>query len=237
VNVPRRPQRPQFPRCWISPAARQAIEILWQDPENDRDVLQRFAIHPLMYTDVWEKLPCEPESMAGEVIRCAMVAIRIFPMLRPMPRTGRREALERWDQFRRKHLKHPLDLPDTSYAWSATELRDAVARISDATWSRHWRGPDRAHVIAILDAVARSFQSMGEENEALLAMAQFPLVQRWDDPRAPERFFREWMSSLLERMYGRRFDPVVAALTNVAFKRDDVSAETVRWRRRTDRRK
>jgi hypothetical protein len=62
--VPRRPQRPQFPHC-IPPTARQAIEILWEDPENDRDVLQRFAIHPLMYTDVWEKLPREPESMAG----------------------------------------------------------------------------------------------------------------------------------------------------------------------------
>jgi hypothetical protein len=95
-----------------------------------------------------------------------------------------------------------LQPPIQSSAYFAAELRDAVGRIRDDTWSLHWQGLDGAHVISILDAAARSFQSM--EDEALRALAQFPRVQRWDDQRAPERFFREWMSSQLEKMYGRR---------------------------------
>jgi hypothetical protein len=73
---------------------------------------------------------------------------------------------------------------------------------------------------------------MATEYQALITALQFPQVQRWDDPRAPERFFSEWMSHILRSFYGRPFDPVVAALTAVAFDQEDVGAETVRWRRR-----
>lgn len=223
-----------YPR-WVPREARQAIEALWVDAAtngNDRVVLLRFATHPSMY-DVWEKLPREPKSFAGDLIECAMIAIVAFPTLRPAPQIGRREAWERWDQYRRTH---PLGLSDAFHAWSAAELSAAIRSMPGDPWSRHWQGDphlDRAHVISILDAIARTYQSMEAEREALITAWQFPPVPHWDDPRAAEVFFSRWISHLLEAFFGDPFDDAVAALTAVAFNRVDVGAEAVRWRRRT----
>ena len=162
-DVPRSGLLP-FP-AWVPSAARRAIEDLWEDRSLDeaaRATLIRLATYPDMHT-VWEKLPGEPENAAGDVIQCAMIAVMAFPMLRPMPQTERREAWDRWAQYRRKR---PLGLTDESHSWSAAELRDAIGKISEASWSHHWQGDpatDRAHVVSILDNVARTYQSMFAE--------------------------------------------------------------------------
>jgi hypothetical protein len=234
--VPRQPRRLIIP-AWVPAAARQAIEDLSQDPldETARAALKRLATYPAMYTEVWEKLQGEPESAAGELVRCAVVAIMVFPILRPMPKTQRHSAWKRWDQFRRKHLKHALGLPHETHAYFAAELGDTVRTISDASWAHHWQGLDRARMVSDLDAAARAFQSMGAESEAMLTALQFPEVHRWDDPRAAEVFFSKWMSKLLSNFYGRPCDPVVAALTAVVFDHEDVAPNTVRWRRLSSR--
>jgi hypothetical protein len=172
--VPRQPPGLIIP-TWVPAAARQAIEHLWKGPldETARAALKRIATYPAMYTEVWEKLPRELESAAGDLVQCAVVAIMTFPMLRPMPKTQRRSAWERWDQFRREHLKHPLGLPYETHAYFAAELSDAVRTVSDAAWAHHWRGLDRARMVSDFEAAARSFQSMGAEGEATLAALQF----------------------------------------------------------------
>jgi hypothetical protein len=234
--MPRQPQRLIIPR-WVPAAARRMIQGIWQYwtlDEAARAALVRFATYPAMRTEVWEKLPAEPESAAGDVIYYAAIAVMVFPMLRPFPTTGRRAALDRWAQFRRKHPEPPSN---NSYAFSAYELLKAVCDMRDDLWAQHFQGLDREHVISILGATAMSFISMAKDHEAWFAAMQFPKVRQWDHPRAAELFFSRWMSSRLKAIYGRDCDFVVSALTAVAFDRVDVGEETVRWRRRTDRKK
>ena len=135
MTEPRPRQRLIIP-IWVPPSARRKIEDLWGDPSLDasaRAALIRLATYPAVHTDVWDKLPLEPEGAAGGLIECALIAIVFFPTLRPAPHGGRREAWERWDQYRRKH---PMGLPDNFYASSATQLSDAIRNMFGDLWRR-----------------------------------------------------------------------------------------------------
>jgi hypothetical protein len=60
-----------------------------------------------------------------------------------------------------------------------------------------------------------------------------PSVARWNDPKAPQRFFSQFMSDKLAVVCHRPCDPVVDALTAVAFGLPQgPGPATVRGRRR-----
>jgi len=211
------------------------IEYLWQHWPLDkalRAALERFATYPAMRT-VWGKLPAEPESAAGHVVYCAIIAIGVFTKLpRPFPTAGRRAAIDRWVQWVREH---PPPTSNELTVWHAVELGKEVLNTSDDLWAQYFQGLDRAHVISILAATAQSFASMEEERQAWLTAMQFPDVPQRDRQDADELFFCRWMSSRLRAIYRCDCDTAVSGLTLVAFDREDVAVETVRWRRRTDR--
>lgn len=216
---------------WVPPAARQAIEELRALTVDctTRTALDRLTTHLVMKTEVWEKLPPDPKGVEGDVIRYAIFALVRCPRLRPRPKTGKKAA---WDHWAEHLYKHPPGLSFENYAYFAAQLRDAIGSIPIGLWARH-SATNPVQAISVLDAVARCFLSIAREEQELLA--GLPQPARWDD-WTPERLFSEFMSRKLEEIYGQPCDPVVAALTAVAFDRQNVSAETVRWRRRTDRR-
>jgi len=152
----------------------------------------------------------------------------------------------------------------------ACDLREVLFRLhhslaprSDEIWSHHWRrGPDfkdarfqqfldkadyardpamstMGAAISFLDALYRCILSIGEED--LEIIERLPKV-RLDHPRTPRRFFMDYMSDTMEKLYGpggsQLFknavarNAVVADLTAVAFKLDEFGPESVRRRRR-----
>jgi hypothetical protein len=95
-----------------------------------------------MQAGVWDKLPPEPEGLAGDVIWWAIFALAIFPALQP--RSRKRAAWQIWAQHwlmidwsRRRSASK---LVWETCAALATRLRDALDATSDETWSHHWRG-------------------------------------------------------------------------------------------------
>jgi len=228
--------RPLIIPAWVPVEARQAIEALWERPflnENDRAVLRRFATRRVMYTDVWEKLPRKPEGFAGCVIPLAIFALKTFPLQRPRPRSKKHVA---WKNWARHRSEYPRQLDWQTCAGLAMNLRDVLVATSDEAWSHHWRGDpamNRTSFALSLDALANCFQSIGAETQSFFSNLRLPPVARWDDPRAAERFFSELMSDKLEALCGRYCDPVVDALTAVAFNLPDgPGPATVRGRRR-----
>ena len=127
------------------------------------------------------------------------------------------------------------DLVWETCAGLASQLRNALDATSDETWSRHWRGDpamrNRANAARFFLDAASCFQSINAEDQP--PEANLPPVARWADPHAHERFFSQFMSQKLEALCGRFCDPVVDALTTVAFDLPKGrGSATVRGRRR-----
>jgi hypothetical protein len=92
----------------------------------------------------------------------------------------------------------------------------------------------RSAAISFLDALARCCQSIGAETQLFLTDLKLPPVARPDDPQAQGRWFSQFMSDRLQKLYRRPCDDVVGALTAVALDLPSGApgAETVRGRRR-----
>jgi hypothetical protein len=222
-------------RRWVPSEAWRVIEKAWEYPYLDdrcRAALRRFATDPAM-REVWQKLPPEPEGLAEAVIGLALYALVIFPLLRPRPRSKKSEVWKKWAQ----HLHdHPRALDWQACAGLAIELRDVLAATPDEAWVRNWRGDsavNRVSASGFLGALADCFQSLLAEVQSFESDMRLPPVARWDDPRAPQRFFAVFMSEKMYALCGRYFDLVISALTGVAFPDlESPGAATVRgWRR------
>jgi hypothetical protein len=225
---------------WVPGAARRRIIDLRAQPwldDKGGGLLARLATYDVMKTDVWKKLPPEPQHVEGNIIDWAFKAFTIFPRLRrPIPKT-----MSKMREWAKQIEKYP-PLPEPRFvAFSALELRDRILPLkvdTDAYWSRFWEGnmsvtPDQ--VLTILDQLCLFYIRMDEENQARLA--SLPEVKRWN-ANAAQKFFTDYLSRRMNETYGQPLDSIVAALAEVAFDLPKgVEAETVRGRRRTAHRK
>lgn len=239
---------------WVPPAARRAIEAEWKrysafpNPNTRSKLLAaliRFATHPAMHTEVWEKLRREPEGLAGSVIHWAMFLLATFSTLGdPRQPLSERIARQRWAQYwlmiddQWSNRRSGGELLSETCAVVAFRLRDVLlGAISDEEWSRLWPGDpamkDRTHAAQFFLNAANCFQSMLAASKSVEAVLKLPPAARPDKPRVQRLVFSQIMSDDLEAACGSPYDPVVAALTAVAFDLPDgPGAGTVRGRRR-----
>jgi hypothetical protein len=222
---------------WLPPLARQRITELLATPLGEGDfgraMLARLATtYPAMKTEVWEKLPCEPRGIEGNIIDWTFFAFTIFPSLRrPYPKT--KDKWREWTKHRELHLPlaDPANLSELSnWLWEEIfKLKD----VSDSYWPSLWEGdksisPDQ--VLSILDHLRMFYARMDGEYRALLTM--LPKVNRWN-AKAAQKFFTEYLSCRMRETYAQPLDSIVATLAEVAFNLPQgLAAETVRGRRR-----
>jgi hypothetical protein len=221
---------------WVPEPARRRISELHETPfgidEVGRDLLQRLATHEIMKT-VWRKLPSEPKGIQGDIIDWAFLAVSIFPFLRrPFPKTMRKT--HEWAEQLKKHPPLPnAEEVSGFFLLLSTQIYELKAE-TDFYWDRLWEGdrsitPDQ--VLAILAGLRLFYLRMHDANCALLA--SFPKTKRWNGEKARQQFFTVYLSDRMKQTYGQPLDPVVAALSEVAFNlRKGLAAETVRGRRR-----
>jgi hypothetical protein len=222
--------------AWVPQAAQRQIDELWASPlgttDANQQLLRRLATYTSMRTEVWEKLPSNPELPAGEIIQWAFTAYTIFHSLRrPYPRTKARVI--DWHKYQAKHqpLTDPLYVSNL-----CLRLWEEICKCrleTESYWPRFWAG-DKAlnpdNVLSILDHLREFYVRMHGEYKELLQ--QLPRVNRWDT-KAHQKFFTEVLSAQMKKTYGRPLDSIVAALAEVAFNlRHGVDSETIRGRRR-----
>ena len=130
-----------FPK-WVPKAAQERI-VHWWDAvgidETGRALLRRLATYPTMKTEVWEKLPSEPQGFEGHIIDWAFGAHSYFPWLtRPFPKTADRQR--EWA----KHIANNPQIPNYAFvARSARLLWEEVFKLkfaTDARWPHFWEG-------------------------------------------------------------------------------------------------
>jgi hypothetical protein len=225
--------------AWVPQAARKRINELCTMPfaidDTNRRLLERLATYLLMKTDVWEKLPSEPQGIEGTIIDWAYSAYTIFPALpRPYPKTK-----AKWREWATRLEKHAPP-PDPAYLSQLShQLWEDISRLKGETdfyWPSLWDGdksitPDQ--VLSTLDQLRAFYARMDNEYQKFLAT--FPRVSRWN-AKAAQKFFTEFLSSRMKEAYGQPLDAIVAVLAEVAFDiRKGLSPETVRGRRRIGR--
>jgi len=122
-------------------------------------------------------------------------------------------------------------------AGSATDLRYALeswrellAPTGDELWSRYWRGDPAMNSVGAAISFLRALQDclIAIEKEQQSDVKRFPPIARPDDPRAPQRFFAQFMIDIMLWVCGRPRHDVVAVLVCVAFKMKGVETKTVR---------
>jgi hypothetical protein len=224
-----------FP-AWVPELARRRINELLVAPAGSDDIaydlLERLATDEVMKTEVWERLPSEPKGIQGNIVDWVFFAVLIFPRLpRPYPKTkaGWRELAELYQK------NSPLPSAE-SLSDLASLLLDEMRKIkteTDLCWGRLWEG-DKAtssdHVVAVLEHLRIFYLRMDEDNRAFLAT--LPEVKRWKREKPKQKFFTDYLSRRMKQTYGKPFDTIVAALTEVAFDLPQgVETDTVRKRR------
>jgi hypothetical protein len=222
---------------WVPGAARRRIIELSKYPSTDdeaRALLKRLATRVAMKTEVWEKLPLNPQNAPAEIINWAYFAFWMFPSLpRPYPNPKNKR---KWDEWARHAHKHP-PLPDPAHASTLAQMfsdeMSALRSVTELHWAGLWEGDpsvsaDRA--LATVDHLRKFFGRMAELYQP--AAAAFPKVKR-RTRAGRQKFFSEYLSQCMMQAYGQPFDAIVAALTEVAFNISrGVAAETIRGRRR-----
>jgi hypothetical protein len=221
---------------WVPEEARQRLNKLRKTPlgqdKRGSGLLQRLASYEAMKTEVWKKLPSEPQGFEGTIIEWAFSAYTIFRALRrPFPKTKAKQR--EWAKHREKlgPVTDPAYLSQLSN-WLSVEIQESKLE-TDLYWTRFWEG-DKAinvdHVLTTLDQLRAFYARMDNEYRELLAT--LPGVNRWN-AKAAQKFFTEFLSSCMKETYGQPLDAIVAALAEVAFDLPQgLAAETVRGRRR-----
>jgi hypothetical protein len=101
-------------------------------------------------------------------------------------------------------------------------------------WQRFWEGDKNLtldQVIAIINQVSSFYLKVDAEYQVFFR--SLPEVKRWRGSKPAQKFFTEVLSKRLNETYGKRLDPIVATLVEVAFDlAEGVSTETIRGRRR-----
>jgi hypothetical protein len=225
----------RFPN-WVPRAARQRITELKSSPLGNgecRALLARLSTDTAMKTEVWKKLPAEPNDFEGNIIDWTFFAVTIFPRLaRPVPKTMAK--LTEWVEHRKRYPVLPNPETVSGYAFLLSDVIQGLKTETDLYWDRLWEG-DRSiridQVLVILDQIRLFYLQMDEENRALLDF--LPQVKRWHGGKPAQKFFTDYLSARLKQTYGQPLDSIVAALAQVAFNiSKGVDAETVRGRRR-----
>jgi hypothetical protein len=242
------PPNPLSIPSWVPEEARPAIKKKWEETLPDEEIrmaLKRLATDGRMRR-VWEKLrKVKGVADVAEIIPWAIEAIVMFPVLRRPPQSKRREEWERYGRHWRKlgrnhsHLTRGL----MTCAGSATDLRYALenwrellAPTGDELWSYYWRGDPAMSSMGVAISFLRALQDclIAIEKEQQSDVKRFPPIARPDDPRAPQRFFAQFMSDPIMWVCGRPRHDILAELVCVAFDVDDVNTNTVReWCRKT----
>jgi hypothetical protein len=222
---------------WVPEAARRRIIELSEyhsTDDEDRALLKRLATRVAMKTEVWEKLPLNPQSIPAQVIDWAFYAFWIFPRLpRPHPNLKNKRKWDEWN----KHAHKYGPLPNSAYASVLAQMlsdeMSTLRRETEQHWTELWEGdssvsPD--YTLTMVDHLRKFYGRMAELYQP--AAAALPKVKRWT-PAGRQKFFSEYLSQCMTQTYGQSFDAIVAALTEVAFNISrGVAAETIRGRRR-----
>jgi len=224
---------------WVPKAARDRITELQAEPWLNgagRKLLDRLASYPTMKTEVWEKLPPEPEGAQGQIIGFAFTAVTMFAELIPRPgKKAKRAIWQKWSKI--LHENPPGSTPEYA-SLLAVSLLQALCELkapSSAYWGQFWQGDPSVTVdnaIDLIEELALFYDRMAKEHKRHADL--LPKIKRPFSDSAPQVFFTQLMSSRLEALYKRPLDSVVTALAEVAFNLPEgIEEETVRARRRS----
>jgi hypothetical protein len=154
-----------------------------------------------MKTEVWEKLPSNPEIPAREIIEWAFTAYTIFHSLRrPYPRTRTKAKAKEWHEHQTKHP--PLTDPGcvSNLCLRLWEEIYTCKLETESYWPRFWAGdktlnPDR--VLSTLEQLREFYVRMHVEYQELLRL--LPRVDRWNTKaHAFLIVVRLWRGSVLQ---------------------------------------
>lgn len=199
-------------------------------------LLNRLATYEVMKTDVWEKLPAECLPSAGWVINSVCLAYDTAMAIKP-PLPKRKED---WTDYIQKY---PVQSSCGELASLAKVLEEGMKPWEPFMahfWAEMWTGnpevtPRKA--MEFLLALDDLFKRLDVEARKLQALANLPpLPRKKGSLTVHETYFSQTMSGFFLERFGKPFDPVVTALTEVAFDQPGGSdTATIRGRRRRKR--
>jgi hypothetical protein len=204
-----------------------------------RNLLKRLATYTAMKTEIWEKLPPQPKGFEGRVIDWVFFAyVQFLRLRRPYTKTW-----AKYSEWLSQGEKHQLN-PDPDYGFASQLANLLWLEIckskfnAEFDWPRFWTGDANLSVdkvLEILDQLREFYARLDEEDRAFLDT--LPRVSRWN-VKGHQKFVSEYLSRRMTETYGEPLDPIVAALTEVAFDvPEGVGPETVRGRRRLAKRR
>ena len=224
---------------WVPDSARERLAALLGHPnlkQAHRQLLARLAIYPAMRTGVWAKLPADPARRHGQIIDFAFALVTQFSAFVPRPGAKAKKAIW-WRWVKILHDSPPGTRPDTAVLQAVSLLQSVceLRHIGDQYWARFWKGDhslNLSKVADIIEQLALFYGRIAQEERKL--NKRLPKIVRPYSEDAPRHFFVRAMSLWLERTYGRAFDEVTTALTEVAFDlTDGLDKENIRALRRS----
>ncbi len=212
---------PAIPK-WVPPSAsKRMIELLASIGLTDerRRLINLLASDERMKSDVWGKLPREPPEHHRDLIDFVLFSVTNFSTLIPLPNgKAKRASWKRWVKLRQD--KPSLVSPDSA-VWAIANLLYSFVELQpemNAYWRQFWTGDSSItpnELIDIIEHLGLFYQRLEMQREQFLAA--LPAIKRPFSPSTPRKHFSRLMSDWFTKRYGRPFDDVVTALTEVVF--------------------
>jgi hypothetical protein len=229
-------ESPHIPR-WVPKGAASRITERLAEPGLTlavKELLTRLATYDAMKTEVWGKLPPNPPEMEGRIIDFVCLALNEADGLRPPWPRKREDVAEYLRQYPTKFSYAEMGRLAEVLGSEMTQQGST----SRTYWDELWPGDPRldlADITKILSDTAEFYNRLGMK-AAMAARILPPAPRKRRSKTARQTHFGRIMSRFFEDAYHSPLDPVVTALTGVAFDLSDgPTTDTIRGRRRTGR--